>query len=124
MLYQIVWEPQRLPPTGVPPVTAGHWLILADEVGIGVALATRLRALGESVDLVQTPSELRACCDQWVDQPAAKLPLRGVLHLWAIQPDEQEATYTAVGLLQRQERNLHSVIQVVQCLVSLQTAGR
>jgi len=123
MLYQITWEAQRLPLTVVPPVTAGHWLILADAVGIGAALATRLRALGESVDLVQTLAELRACCDPLVNQSTAERPLRGVLHLWAIQPDEQAATYTAAGLLQRQERNLHSVIQVVQRLVALQTAG-
>jgi myxalamid-type polyketide synthase MxaD len=51
-LYETAWQPAPLP--SETPTTPGRWLILADNQGVGAALAGQLRAEGHEVVLVET----------------------------------------------------------------------
>ncbi|MCA9969807.1 MAG: amino acid adenylation domain-containing protein, partial [Anaerolineales bacterium] len=96
-LYEVAWRelaweaPAQLPP-------AGHWLILADESGVGVALADALTAAGDTCQLVWSGGAAAAGGRPALDpaDPAAfeallrgcltgaERPLRGVLFLWGL----------------------------------------
>ena len=125
MLYEVVWEQQRRLP---PPTTlsvSSRWILLAGVGGpsgaLGQALADHLVRLGEHVDFVRTAGELAALTDFLAGQPDGACPLRGLLHLWALDDDRQALTdgavaVTAAELMRRQERNLGSVVHVVQSM--------
>ena len=56
LLYAISWQPAPLPAQSA--AAAGRWLILADQQGVGAALAKQLRAEGNEVVLVEAGSRL------------------------------------------------------------------
>ena len=119
LLYEVDWERQTRPLTVVPPTQPGHWLILADAGGVGAALALLLRELGERVELTTDVAGLKA----WAARPTPT-PLRGVVHLWALDHTENAAdALDSVMLAALQERNLGSVLQLVQTLAVLAGAA-
>ncbi|MEM7125057.1 MAG: SDR family NAD(P)-dependent oxidoreductase [Chloroflexota bacterium] len=139
MLYEISWERTRMP-SMVPPTNPGRWLILADEGGLGKRLATELTGLGETVDLLQiveaqTTAALLEQFNQASRMNEDTLPFRGVIHLWSLNEgnltdapasnmadDELRANVTQ--LMQSQERNLGSVLQLIQILAKSNTSLR
>ena len=104
----------------LPPSTPGRWLILADDHGFGDALASELQALGETVTVIT--DEIAAVTDSLTQLLAgtAGLPLRGVLHLWGLNAGQDTGQNEPPGgvaeLMEQQERNLSSVLEVVQVL--------
>ncbi|MFM7583119.1 MAG: type I polyketide synthase, partial [Caldilinea sp.] len=135
LLYEVVWERQAKPTTQQPFAQPGRWLILADNTGLGHALAAQIRTLGEVVALIEptaTPTEALAqlTAATEADQQIAG-PLRGILYLWALTASTAsmaEATITAgLALLQQtQERHLVTLLQLLQILVNgeKQTSAR
>ena len=120
LLYEVAWERQPWPMTGTVPLGPGRWLILADAGGVGAALAELLRALGEMVDLTTDAAGLTERIASLVTQPDS-LPLRGVVHLWALDYSEYVDldAINSTALAAIQERNLGSVVQLVQTCVTL-----
>jgi len=122
MLYEVAWEPQHTATAVQPPATPGRWLLLADGHGVSAALATRLTALGEQVESLPLPS----ADDTWADQikqalmSAQERPLRGILHLWAL---DAGLTDDSRDLLLSQQRPLASVLSIIQGLATIPTPG-
>ena len=75
MLYEVTWEQQPRSVSLTPPAAPGRWLIVADACEVGQALAVRLTALGERVELLATGAEVSTAAG------AVGPPLRGVIHL-------------------------------------------
>ncbi|MEM7125059.1 MAG: SDR family NAD(P)-dependent oxidoreductase [Chloroflexota bacterium] len=128
MLYQVAWEQQKLSrATVMPPTTPGCWLILADERGVGQKLATQLTEFGETVHLFSASAEETRWQDSLISLGqvgADSLPLRGILYLWGLNSQgaaEGSANLSerVYGLMQSQEQNLGSVLQIVQELTML-----
>ncbi|MCH8149008.1 MAG: SDR family NAD(P)-dependent oxidoreductase, partial [Planctomycetes bacterium] len=108
----------------------GQWLILADESGVGAALAKRLKERGESTVLI-LPAEQGGGLEngrEWVNprQPDGfqrllervredGLPCRGVVHLWSLNGASPDAT-TAETLKKDQVLTCQSVLHLVQAL--------
>ncbi|MCX6041010.1 MAG: SDR family NAD(P)-dependent oxidoreductase, partial [Caldilinea sp.] len=122
MLYEVVWEPQPTVQSPHAPATPGRWLLLTDEDGVGAALAARLTALGEQVkSLPMTPvdNEWAAQIQQTLTEEAA-LPLRGILHFWALDAD---LTDDSRSLLPTQQHTLATVLSIVQGTALLSTTA-
>jgi myxalamid-type polyketide synthase MxaB len=124
-LYQVNWQPQPLAPKPSLPVPPGHWLILADGEGVGLALAQKLTETGQTCELIflqQFPPQavaLGVCHNAGTDFTAWQktlqellarpgIPWKGLVYLWGVQPaeetpelDQLQATHTTAcgGLL-------------------------
>ncbi|MFM7582017.1 MAG: hypothetical protein ACKO9F_04735, partial [Caldilinea sp.] len=123
MLYEVIWERQRRLPTPAVPPAAGNWLILGNPDDVGQAVAAQLAMFGETSTLVQREAELATVLEQLVASAEQRPPLRGVLHLWALEKCEQGAATVPLAaavadLMRRQERLLGSVLRVVQTLAA------
>ncbi|MCX6049287.1 MAG: SDR family NAD(P)-dependent oxidoreductase, partial [Chloroflexi bacterium] len=115
LLYEVAWERQPKSLTVTPPAIPGRWLVLADERGVGVALRDRLANLGETVELVQAATDF-AEITAYLTATDQDVPrLRGVIHLWGLNDSLVDDLST---LQQSQERNLGSVLALVQQLAS------
>ena len=136
-LYAVAWPHQPLP---VEPVAASrpaagqrHWLLLADRAGVGAALATTLRADGDTVTLVQAGATyqqrdadtftIRADVADDYRQLLAALPAPvGVVHLWSLDiPTPIVTTATAITLEEAAQQSVGSLLLLCQTL--LQAAG-
>lgn len=124
-LYEVVWR-QASPP---PPTTQmeGRWLILADESGIGAALARFMRAQRQDCVVVgrmgtvqpvdweidhRDPAALERLVRQELGPNSG--PVRGVVHLWACDaPDPIQSVGDLVGA---QELGVGSVVRLVKAL--------
>jgi acyl transferase domain-containing protein/acyl carrier protein len=123
MIYEVAWEEQPLVLPALVPHASGRWLILTEQVdrnenSVGQAIAARLTALGERVELVADEAALTTLTPHLLDEATATIPLRGIVHLWALQGAtassdlEQEAT----ALMASQQRNLGTLLYLVQTL--------
>ena len=122
LLYDVAWEAAPITLPVQPPTTPGRWLLLADTDGVGDALAARLTALGEQVEIVSVASSIATL--DWaalINSSEQLIPLRGVIHLWALTAD---TTNALTDLIERQQRDLASVLQIVQTLVSNSSTAR
>ena len=131
MLYEVGWERKPMPLTGTP-ARPCHWFLLAVPDGVpgqlGKELAERLTAAGETVEIVYPdPARqdvgaiaLSASVTAYLADAAAgkARPLRGLVHLWAMQDDVAHAPDDAAGLMQSQVRNLGSVVHLVQAVAA------
>jgi acyl transferase domain-containing protein/acyl carrier protein len=135
-LYQLAWQPKprQANLAGKTELTfePGTWIVLADQGGVGQALATLLEKQGQCCFVVH-PGNLYKADDtrHRVINPAnhsdferlfeevlktSELPLRGVVHLWSLEiaaPDE----LTIASLEQAQMGGCGSVLHLVQTLI-------
>ena len=133
-LYSPEWRLKPRSPLNTPEQSLsqlGSWLIFCDRCGLGTALAEKLHAQGHHCLLVFTHSETG-----WLDEPGWQLhptslddyrrllshdwfkdhpPLRGILHLWALDTEPAE-TLTQESLRQAQTVGSISVLRLVQAL--------
>ncbi|MEM7125918.1 MAG: SDR family NAD(P)-dependent oxidoreductase [Chloroflexota bacterium] len=150
MLYEVRWEEQEKNSATVPPMTSGHWLILAndDEIGdwqeddaerldndvpVGLRLAQELMALGETVDRITNLAELEEALQQ-VQSCSDEVLLRGIIHLWALdkggstgeidtlKTNGTEIDVDVTRLMAFQETILGSLMHLVQALVEVNPA--
>ena len=144
-LYELQWQSKERPAPEPPersvsqssaPASSGIWLIFADGGGVGEALASLLRAQGETSILVSrgesyehTDSEhfrihpersehLRALFEAVL--PTAQSICRGIIHLWSLDATLPEKTDVA-SLKTAQTLGCGSVLQLVQELVGVQS---
>ena len=106
----------------MPPRQPGTWLILADAGGVGDAVASQLEARGErTVCMPRQPrfadggsvQDFRQLLAQCESGP----PLRGILHLWAL--DAADPTqHTADQLMVDGVALAHSAVTLVQALAA------
>ncbi len=103
--------------------TVGRWIILADQGGVGAALAEALTARGESSTVIQAcsldgaanavdPADARAVQGA-VQSALREMPCRGVVHLWNLD-DANAAGDDGVT----QQRALGSLLHLTQSLVT------
>ena len=119
LFYSVDWIRQAQPAVAAP-ATAGRWLLLADQQGVGDALAALLAAYGEQVRCVYASRDMDTRIDELLAQLAAPgtHPWRGVLHLWSLDANDLPADVEALQTLL--EQTLASVLRVVQQLAAEQ----
>ncbi|MEM7125064.1 MAG: amino acid adenylation domain-containing protein [Chloroflexota bacterium] len=145
MIYEVTWEPQPKS-VRVIPETPGYWLILAEHTStehangenfsVGTALARQLSELGETVQVLAADSwsgiaNLDELTQQLISADTEKPPLRGVIHLWGLNDPisdlnpassenggSLESVLTLPKLTQSQERNLGTLLHIVQTLTT------
>jgi acyl transferase domain-containing protein/acyl carrier protein len=125
--YEIAWQPKplKLEQTQQPvQEKSGHWLIFADQTGIGLALAERLQKRGEFCTIVNSGKSYEKAADgRYYVNPAEPLDfqlllkenlgdnrLRGVVHLWSLDG-------SVADLHHAQRVGCASVMLMVQSLV-------
>ncbi|HEY0781529.1 MAG TPA: acyltransferase domain-containing protein, partial [Thermoanaerobaculia bacterium] len=133
--YLPFWKPSAPP---VPYVQADEakplrWLVFADEQGLGVEIAERLKALGESVATVVVGQkfadhggsvfEVQPARREDYDELLAALVAQGglpnrILHLWTTSADEAAAAASA------QELGFYSLLCLEQALGGQKVTGR
>ena len=105
-LYEVQWQPvPTLAASSEPPQSlAGHWLILADQQGVGQALAEQLKSQGATYELIYA---LRSATQNSIPAAESTLnpaepetfatelqkrlrtqPCRGIVHLWSLDLTE------------------------------------
>lgn len=143
LLYEVTWQATKpLPPASS--TSARHWVILADQSGVGVGLATHLQAAGQTVDLVYATSyppsagtvppdmaytsvdgmipDALAAFFQTREAAAEKLASlhrRGVVHLWGLNACPS-AELDVAHLNDAQRIGCGTLLHVVQALVQRQ----
>ncbi|MCP4262402.1 MAG: SDR family NAD(P)-dependent oxidoreductase [Planctomycetes bacterium] len=101
--YEIAWQPKPLKSEQTQPVQdrSGHWLIFADQTGVGLVLAKGLQKRGEFCTTVHSGKRYEKVADgRYYVNPAEPLDfqrlfnenfgdnmLRGVVHLWSLDSD-------------------------------------
>ncbi len=131
-LYEPTWQP--VPSPALPPeaTVAGQWLVLADEGGVGLALAEALRQRGESCALAYAGEGFeRGAEDTWrldgtsvealtrlLAEMRADKPLHGVVALWALNEADSEPVASA------QRRVCGSTLALVQALATAGAGSR
>ncbi len=122
--YEIAWQPKPLKLEHQYKTGQGHWLIFADQTGIGLALAERLQKHGEFCTIVYSGKSYEKAADgHYYVNPVEPLDfqrllkenfcdniLRGVVHLWSLDG-------TIADLHHAQRLGCASVILMVQSLV-------
>lgn len=130
--YQVEWQARSLAPAAARPPARGHWLLLCDRhQGIGDAIASLLKARGETYLKVFAEETYRGSeDDDWQVNPrqpedfsrllnSAPIPegatWRGILHCWSLDSAALDET-TADSLSADQERICGSLLYLVQAL--------
>jgi acyl transferase domain-containing protein len=112
--------------TAEAPTAPGRWLILADEGGVGAALAAALEARGGTCRMVYAAAAAAADGRERVDpgRPEALAallatagPLRGVVHLWSLD-SPPAAALTAATLRASCAHSCGSALHLVQALIA------
>jgi hypothetical protein len=100
LFYSVDWV-RRSAASGCCPATVGRWLLLADQQGVGDALAALLTAYGEQVHCLYASRDTDSRIDKLLAQLAAPgtHPWRGVLHLWSLDADDLPANVEALQAL-------------------------
>ena len=135
LLYAPVW--QRLPVTGKVDVgaagTGGCWVILADQAGVGAAMATRAEAAGLSVFLLYTGDTFASQGrNRWTINPAdpqqftafwrecatvaSAQPVQRLVYLWGLDETPPAGDVPADALMQAQQRICGGVLGVLPWL--------
>jgi epothilone polyketide synthase E len=119
-LYEMAWRPRQH--GGSAPAGAGvgdHWVILADEGGIGEALAMRLEIQGRYCTVLR-----RSLDAEGIRQAAAALgegPCRGVVYLWALDnPGSADGSEPGSAFA----RDCGSVLDLVRAITALPAPQR
>jgi phthiocerol/phenolphthiocerol synthesis type-I polyketide synthase C len=131
-LYDITWQPSpRTDGSARGFQGNGNWLVLADEVGAGQALAYALEEKGERCVLVRRGSDFARLADGSYTARASEvedlrrifaeeLPTcRGVVHLWSTDADRNGAL-SAQSISDDQSLSVVSVRNLLEGIVSAQ----
>ncbi|MBD2519331.1 KR domain-containing protein [Nostoc sp. FACHB-973] len=131
-LYEVQWQIQE--PLAQPPISAnqpGKWLIFADSIGVGQALAELLQARGEKYVLIYpgaayeileaghrkinpaNPQDFQRLFQETLGNNG--LVCRGIVHLWSLEAALVEQV-TPVSLEKAQLLGCGSVLHLVQAL--------
>ena len=108
----------RNPPEGVP----SRWLILADESGVGEALAARLKAMDCTVEVLHCDGQL------WPDAVQSALQRKGdsgwqIVHLWGLNLDNAKPFFRS-GFDANHQAALAVVTQLARHLAQPDDGGR
>ena len=141
-LYRIDWLDGLAPRTM--PLAAGRWLLLADEQGVGTALAQRLALLGHRCIMVSAGEGFRKHGDaayevtpgraadlermlgevlaapEGEDDPNGGQPLHGIVFLWTLDAPALADDVPASAILRAQSRGTTAALQLVQALARVQ----
>ncbi|HYH98016.1 type I polyketide synthase, partial [Hyalangium sp.] len=135
-LYDLSWEDRSARGTAVRAVPRGLWIILADQGGTGANLAQQLEREGNTVFLASAGERAQQGAGhasihptrredfEWLLEQAqahAGAPLRGVVHLWALDAAPNEALELA-ELQRAQQLAAGSVIPLLQVLAPIKGA--
>ncbi len=132
LLYEITWQPVAIENKEQNTKT-GRWLIFADRKGIGVKLAERLQAQGEScVVISHGDTYQRLGAEHYSINPVVPedftrllrdslfasdiLPCRGIVHLWSLDTAFTQITNTD-DLQNTQILGCGSVLHLIQSMV-------
>ena len=114
LIYEVAWTPQPLVAPVTSPPTPGRWLLITEQDtdnSVAAALASQLTAFGETVAVVDAATAVAALTAQL---PAATVGLRGIIQLCA--PADEDVVPTPDALMQSQQRNLGTLLHLVQTL--------
>jgi len=130
--YKVNWEPVA-PSTEEPAPPHGNWLILADESGLGQALATELETRGgDNVDctlIFKAPLNGHRRNLVPGDEAAARAlldelgPLEGIVHLWSLDGPDAEGL-TSENLTDGTTGSLASLPPLTRALLDLPHPSR
>lgn len=136
-LYEVEWQPQELDSQVQVGSKAGHWLIFADQSGVGEAVVSQLQAQGATWDIVQPGAAYQAVgANCWSIDPAKPEdfkrlladttgetgnPYQGIIHLWSL---DLEQVTTGFEPVEAQALVCGSVIYLVQALAALANQPR
>jgi len=121
--YELAWRPRPRPAASPSPIAMpapAHWLILADEGGVGEALAELVAARGESSSLVARAGDSR---DQGFDPLAAgdpedpADPLR-IVHLWGLDLEAPGAELDSASPFEPQRALTEGILGLVRALAA------
>jgi malonyl CoA-acyl carrier protein transacylase len=133
-LYEVTWQAQPLQERPISFSQPGSWLILADQGGLGQALANLLQERGQTCFIVYVgdsyqakepgfwslnPSE-RDDFDRLVQaiRTVKEPSLRGIIHLWSLDSDSTLTNEIDVSSLEQvQTLGCGSALHLVQALV-------
>ena len=115
------WRRTLAPPPAAAPEERRSWLVLADENGVGEAIAARLWEMGQGVAIARAGEGFARTAEGWTVRPGEPDDLRAllaalsgdgrppdhVLHLWALPTAPDEAPDAA--LVRWGERGWHSL---------------
>lgn len=108
-LYQVAWQPHHLPVLPSSVHQPHHWIILADQGGVGQALAEQLQVQKQSVQLVYPGQEGQQRTMHHVVNPAEPADFRRlfrgpalqtpckVVHLWSLDATPADAYDNSEG---------------------------
>lgn len=119
------WHPAPLPERGrAGPGRSGRVVILADEGGLGDALATALQEEGIAAVSVRA-AEIDPAGARGFDDLLGSSPCRDIVHLWSLDGPPPEET-TAASLSRVEQRDCGGLLHAVQSLsrLSLRDAPR
>ncbi len=124
-LYHLKWQAQK-EPTAPPAILqkGKHWVIFADDEGLGEELAKHLEASGDHCNLLPFKETIKNLENEPGDSLFAKVekfimenssPLYGIIHLWSLStpPSPAEVFETAAEMSMH---NCNSVLYLVQTL--------
>jgi 8-amino-7-oxononanoate synthase len=128
-LYELIWQPQPLPPSAVKADVQHRWLIFADQKGCAEQMAVRLEEKGDQCLLIYPAScsSLPANCHTvnpaqpedfqqlWQRLVAQDQRPDQILHLWSLESDDLEH---AEDLQQDQLQSCGSVLHLLQAITS------
>lgn len=115
-LHEIEWRVKPNEQAAAKNVSASHWMIVADDQGVGASIADRLRARGDVVAIISSSSSTdfgQLCRDAMA---AHGIP-RGVIHLSSLDTDGR-SRMSSSELERAQQAGCKSLLQVVQGLVA------
>ena len=99
------------------PLAAGRWLVLADRGGVGERLAASLEAHGGSCVVAPVDTTPVGALGQLVQEAALPgHPLRGVIHLWALDQSVAEDA-SAAAIREAIYQSTGSALELVKNLV-------
>jgi acyl transferase domain-containing protein len=130
-LYELQWSAKAADGV-VPDVEPGTWLILGDEHGVGEQLVPLLEQAGHRCVLVKRNAFAPSGNAQDVvgdvyhqlikDHANQEVPLRGVVHLWALDTTPTDRV-TASSLIEDQQLGARSAVEVIKALGANSIAG-
>ncbi|NJM89575.1 MAG: KR domain-containing protein [Hydrococcus sp. RU_2_2] len=117
-LYEIQWQKHERQDRALFAQKNGKWLIFADRVGVGRALAELLESHGDRCFLIY-PGDVN-CPDDVTRllQNGDGFSCRGIVHLWSLDAPSPESI-TLSSLEATQTLNCGSVLHLIQGLVNL-----
>ncbi len=113
-LYKLKWQPVEAPAPLSNAPRSGNWLILADEGGMGSALADLLTQAGRRCEVL--PSSRMDQMEDWIREQATRLnsSLEGILHLWSLDIPCDHSQHPMRAFEEAQKLSAVSALELVK----------